>query len=230
VEMTRKRTRENLMQQLCEPCGYCEGRGYVLSSESVAYKVLREIRKDMPRFSGRQIAIAVNPRVAEVLLGPARQAQTELAAELGREIEIRARPGLHQEQFEVVALDAGPPVSLALAWLEEDEPKAAPTATDAAAEATGAAPAEAEPTPAAAVEGGDPPPESAGAAETPPDPSEAPPGDGAPPEEPARDRALDAAAEGLDGVAAAGTRNLGELLDVETESPILPAPEEREEL
>ena len=25
--MTRKRTRENLVQMLCEPCGYCEGRG-----------------------------------------------------------------------------------------------------------------------------------------------------------------------------------------------------------
>ena len=31
VEMTRKRTRESLVQQLCEPCCYCEGRGYVLS-------------------------------------------------------------------------------------------------------------------------------------------------------------------------------------------------------
>jgi hypothetical protein len=32
VEMTRKRTRENLVQQLCEPCSFCEGRGYVLSA------------------------------------------------------------------------------------------------------------------------------------------------------------------------------------------------------
>jgi len=43
VEMTRKRTRENLVQMLCEPCGYCEGRGYVLSAESVAFKVLRHV-------------------------------------------------------------------------------------------------------------------------------------------------------------------------------------------
>ena len=74
VEMTRKRTRENLVQQLCSPCSYCDGRGYVLSRESVANKVLREIRKDLPRFSGRQIALSVNPQVAEVLLGPARKA------------------------------------------------------------------------------------------------------------------------------------------------------------
>ena len=42
VEMTRKRTRENLVQQLCQPCPHCEGRGYVLSPESVAFKAMRE--------------------------------------------------------------------------------------------------------------------------------------------------------------------------------------------
>jgi ribonuclease G len=117
VEMTRKRTRENLVQQLCEPCANCEGRGYVLSSESMAYKVLREIRKDLPRFCGRQIAISVNPRVAEMLLARAHKACAELGQELGRQIEIRGQPGLHQEQFEVTALDSGPPVSIPLQWL-----------------------------------------------------------------------------------------------------------------
>ena len=136
VEMTRKRTRENLVQQLCSPCAYCAGRGYVLSRESVANKVLREIRKDLPRFSGRQIALSVSPQVAEVLLGPARKALSALALELGREIEIRARPGQHQEQFEVTALDAGPPVSLSLRWLEGGEPGNGPgeAALDEAAE------------------------------------------------------------------------------------------------
>jgi ribonuclease G len=122
VEMTRKRTRENLVQQLCAPCSYCAGRGYVLSRESVANKVLREVRKDLPRFSGRQIALSVSPQVAEVLLGPARKSLAALAEELGREIEVRARPGQHQEQFEVTALDAGPPVSLSLRWLGGAEP------------------------------------------------------------------------------------------------------------
>jgi ribonuclease G len=123
VEMTRKRTRENLVQQLCEPCSWCEGRGYVLSAESVAYKVLREIRKDLPRFCGRRIALSVHPSVAEMLLSRARKAVARLGEELGREIEIRARPGQHQEQFEVVAVDAGPPVDLALSWLREPAPR-----------------------------------------------------------------------------------------------------------
>jgi ribonuclease G len=117
VEMTRKRTRENLVQQLCEPCFYCEGRGYVLSRESVTHKVLREIRKDLPRFGGHQIAIAVSPRVAEMLLGAEREALAELSSEFGRAVEVRAVPGLHQEQFEVIALDSGPPVEFPIPWL-----------------------------------------------------------------------------------------------------------------
>jgi hypothetical protein len=60
----------------------------------------------------------VNPRVAEMLLGPVRKATQRLSGEVGREIEIRARPGLHQEQFEVVALDQGPAVEIPLRWLE----------------------------------------------------------------------------------------------------------------
>ncbi|MCP5045499.1 MAG: Rne/Rng family ribonuclease [bacterium] len=118
VEMTRKRTRENLLQTLCEPCSYCEGRGFVLSSSSVAFKVLREIRNDLPRFSSRRIAISVNPMVAEQLLRDSSSALSQLGEDLGREIEIRARPGLHQEQFEVIALDTGPPVDIALRWLD----------------------------------------------------------------------------------------------------------------
>jgi hypothetical protein len=83
----------------------------------MAYKILREIRKDLPRFCGRQIAIGVNPRVAEVMLAHAHKACTELGQELGCEIEVRGQPGLHQEQFEVTALDSGPPVSIPLQWL-----------------------------------------------------------------------------------------------------------------
>jgi len=122
VEMTRKRTRENLVQALCEPCPSCEGRGYVLSSESVGFKVMREIRKDLPAFAGREIAVTVAPEVAHQLLGPESEALESLSEELGRRIEIRARPGLHQEQFEVSALDQGPPVEIALPWLEERKP------------------------------------------------------------------------------------------------------------
>jgi ribonuclease G len=136
VEMTRKRTRENLVQMLCEPCSYCEGKGYVLSDESMANKILREIRKDLPRFAGRKIAVTVNRRVAEQLLVSGRKSLEALEAELGREIEVRARADIHQEQFEVTALEEGAgAVALSIPWLDElvDE-QAKPAAKEPAKE------------------------------------------------------------------------------------------------
>ena len=118
VEMTRKRTRESLVQTLCEPCPYCEGKSYVLSEESVAFKVLREIRKAVPHFAGHRIEVTVQRRVAEQLLGPGQASLRALEAELGREIEIRVRPDIHQEQFEIRAEGEGGPVTLELPWLQ----------------------------------------------------------------------------------------------------------------
>ena len=45
VEMTRKRTRESLVQLLTEPCPTCEGAGVVKSVTTVAYEILREVRR-----------------------------------------------------------------------------------------------------------------------------------------------------------------------------------------
>ena len=122
VEMTRKRTRENLVQTLCEPCSHCEGRSYVLSRESVAFRVLREVRKHLPRLKDRAIAIAVNPHVAEELLTRSKQGLADLSRAIGKEIEIRARPGMHQEQFELLVLEPGPPAEIELSWLQSRHP------------------------------------------------------------------------------------------------------------
>jgi hypothetical protein len=189
----------------------------------------------------------VNPQVAEVLLGPAHQAQIELSQELGREIEIRARPGLHQEQFEVVALDEGPPVSLSLRWLEDRKPEeeaAAPPSpeTDEEGAETAAPIAEVAETIEAA-----PAMEVAGVMEAAPATEVA---EAAPPD-PAGAETLSPQGEGAGGDAEAAAElpeadpgegpaeaekhfvaiaaPVAEMLDAEAESPILPASDEREE-
>ena len=46
IEMTRKRTRESLGRLLHEPCFYCDGTGHLQSKETIAYEILREIRRE----------------------------------------------------------------------------------------------------------------------------------------------------------------------------------------
>ncbi|MHC4844427.1 MAG: ribonuclease G, partial [Planctomycetota bacterium] len=43
VEMTRKRTRESLQHILCEDCPSCDGRGFIMTAETVCFEIFREV-------------------------------------------------------------------------------------------------------------------------------------------------------------------------------------------
>jgi ribonuclease G len=101
VEMTRKRTRENLTQLLCEACPYCEGKGYLKSRETVASEIFRDIRQNGFSLKGRQIYIHVHPEVAELLLHEERDGIVWLEKEMGIKVEISANNNFHLEQFEI---------------------------------------------------------------------------------------------------------------------------------
>ena len=47
IEMTRKRTRENLNRILGEPCFYCEGRGILKSKKTICYEIFRAVEREV---------------------------------------------------------------------------------------------------------------------------------------------------------------------------------------
>ncbi len=102
---------------------------------------MRELRKDLPRFRGRKVVVTVSRDVAERLLGPEKANLEDAERDLGREIEIRAKPELHQEQFEVTAEEPGEPLSFVPSWLAAPEPEESAT-PESAATASEPAPAE----------------------------------------------------------------------------------------
>jgi len=102
IEMTRKRIRESLGRTLCEPCPYCDGRGYVKSSRTVCYEVLRELRRAFTNAEEKKALVTVNSVVADMLYDEERQGVEELEKEFLKKIVIKADPNLHQEQYEVV--------------------------------------------------------------------------------------------------------------------------------
>ncbi len=67
IEMTRKRTRESLLHTLTEPCTSCEGKGYTKSRRTVAYELLRELRRQGDLVEGDTVLVEVHPDVAQVL-------------------------------------------------------------------------------------------------------------------------------------------------------------------
>ncbi len=102
IEMTRKRIRESLGRTLCEPCPYCDGRGYIKSSRTMCYEVLRELRRAFSSADEKKALVTVNSVVADMLYDEERLGVEELEKEFQKKIVIKADPNLHQEQYEVV--------------------------------------------------------------------------------------------------------------------------------
>ncbi len=67
VEMTRKRVRENITRILCEPCFYCEGKGYLKSNMTICYEIIREIKRDISGIKLNRILVNAHPDIADLL-------------------------------------------------------------------------------------------------------------------------------------------------------------------
>ena len=102
VEMTRKRTQEDLIRTISEACPYCEGRGYTRSRTTVLYDVLREIRREANRNHGRKtIYVNGHPDVADLMYGDELGSVETLEQTLDRRIVVRAMGHYHIERYEV---------------------------------------------------------------------------------------------------------------------------------
>jgi ribonuclease G len=101
IEMTRKRTRESLGRLLHEPCFYCDGTGHLQSKETVAYEILREIRRRRQDLPGYTILVNCHPAVADLLTGSARNSLQEAESRYMRRIQVNSRTEYHLEQFDL---------------------------------------------------------------------------------------------------------------------------------
>lgn len=105
IEMTRKRTGESLTQILTEPCPYCRGRGRVLSAETLAAKIEREVRRLCIDTDHEAFLITLNPRVAAYFIGPQGEMIERLERETHRALFVRANEKYHQEDYRIVPGD-----------------------------------------------------------------------------------------------------------------------------
>jgi ribonuclease G len=104
VEMTRKKVRQSIDATMMRMCPYCGGKGTVMSEETVAARVRREIRRVLRNSHCEAILVEVNPGVASYLIGPGGQNLKDLEKETGRSIFVRGAEGLHLEEMNVKAI------------------------------------------------------------------------------------------------------------------------------
>ncbi len=99
VEMTRKRTRESLVRTLCEPCSYCDGKGFIKSKTTICYEIFRELHRDPGQ--AETFEVHVHPDIADWLYDEEREMLEGTEEKLGRRIVIKTEESFHIEQFEV---------------------------------------------------------------------------------------------------------------------------------
>jgi len=102
VEMTRKRTRENMTRTLGETCPYCEGSGLIKSKTTVCYDIFRQIERSASELGGHNIVVEVNPEIAGLLYEEERSGIEELERKLKKKIAVRGKAGFHQEQYNII--------------------------------------------------------------------------------------------------------------------------------
>jgi ribonuclease G len=105
VEMTRKRTRENLERLLSSPCPYCDGRGRIKSVPTVGQEIMRKIQREAARGgrAGSRIIVRANRDVIGHLVNDEDDNIRNLQQRLARNITLKVAEKYHQEQYDVVA-------------------------------------------------------------------------------------------------------------------------------
>jgi ribonuclease G len=102
IEMTRKRTRENLNRLLTEPCFYCEGRGILKSKKSLCYEIFRDLEREcMTHAKEGPLQVLVHPEIDRVLKEEEQESVMDLEKRINKRIVIIGKEEFHMEQYEI---------------------------------------------------------------------------------------------------------------------------------
>jgi ribonuclease G len=102
VQMTRKRSSENLHQMMCESCHYCAGEGVLKSRRTICYDIFRKISRNAGRTGGYTITLRVHPRIADMLQKEEKKTAAQLEKDTGKKLIIVPVKDLHIEKYEII--------------------------------------------------------------------------------------------------------------------------------
>lgn len=114
VQMSRKRTRESLVQQVCEPCAKCLGLGVVKSPQTTCIEVFRALLQDArARCGGRggeaeagEYLIRATDSVVDRLLDEDAEQLAVLSQRIARDVRIQVEPSYGPGEFDIVLVQS----------------------------------------------------------------------------------------------------------------------------
>lgn len=101
IEMTRKRTRENIDRLLRRPCFYCQGQGVLMSPITVCHQAFRDMEMAACDYPDEPLTLTVNPSIRDLILDEGRPALEDLERRLKRVISIKSDEAMHTEAYKI---------------------------------------------------------------------------------------------------------------------------------
>lgn len=103
VEMTRKRIRPSLIKTLCEPCSYCEGKGYIKTKSTIANDIFRELERDHIHHDNKKVNLLVHCHsdVIDWIYEVEGETLSFIEKKIGRSVTFKIEPSYHIEQYEI---------------------------------------------------------------------------------------------------------------------------------
>jgi ribonuclease G len=100
IEMTRKRTRDNIDRLMRGPCFYCQGQGFLLSPVSVCHQAFRDLEVAAQDYPGQALTLTVHSSIKALILDEG-SALEDLERRLGRPITIKSDESMHTEAYAI---------------------------------------------------------------------------------------------------------------------------------
>ena len=103
VEMTRKRSRESLVQTLSNTCSYCNGKGHNKSPTTICNEIIRSVQRigTSNYLNRKNINIEMHPCVYDVFFEEESSFLEQVEKEYGLEIKFLKNHELHQEKYNI---------------------------------------------------------------------------------------------------------------------------------
>ncbi|ACL70162.1 Rne/Rng family ribonuclease [Halothermothrix orenii] len=101
LEMTRQKVREGLGELMQKECSYCRGKGLILSANSVAESIIRNIQLKKASEEFSRAVVECHPLVVSSLKGDNGEVLQKIFKKTGVSLELKPVNSLHIEKYRI---------------------------------------------------------------------------------------------------------------------------------
>lgn len=105
IEMTRKKVRQELASVITADCPCCDGTGRIMSPESVARKVEKQVDDFLSKTVAEAVQVEVHPSVAQLMNSVERNPLSRLEHAYGKRVVVKAGNGFGRDEIKIREVD-----------------------------------------------------------------------------------------------------------------------------